>query len=573
MIMNDPALLELFTQLRKSGISLGIAEYHLLLQAIEGGFGTGDREALAQLCRTLWIKSPAEEKIFQNYFDQLIPLQPEPFLVEEETEKNRFLIEGRKKTLEKEPKQASRVPRLIATWLGLIVSVVGIGSAVFLNRDRIVSIFSSNEQSSAGRLAFGGIPFFPLRVKESDKKIQVTIIRVGGRHGSIDATLIIEDDPYIPVTIDDTPKPIHFSGKDVKVQKISIPIVDDEQFTSTRTILIRLTDTNDGDNISSRDELLVVILDDDDPVTFPPYFREILEAGLSVIVLMILVFVVMRMRRLRQVNTLQGGSTVPETSPTLSKTTLSSEVIQTMTDGMAVAKTNGRPRTGIDERFPLAVKSLPVTRRQMKQGWRYLRQMSREGPPSELDLDATIQQVSQQGMLLSPVLISPRLNRIELLLLIDREGSMVPFHHLAQELVETAYRGGRFRRVRVYYFHNCPDEYLHRDPYYLEAELVDECLTKLPKSRTVCIIFSDAGAARGGSSSKRRRMTKFFLRDLGVHVRYTAWLNPVPRQRWANTTAHSIAELVPMFELTRQDFYQAVDVLRGRYSDREKMTR
>jgi uncharacterized protein with von Willebrand factor type A (vWA) domain len=211
------------------------------------------------------------------------------------------------------------------------------------------------------------------------------------------------------------------------------------------------------------------------------------------------------------------------------------------------------------------VNDLPVTLRQMKQGWRYLRQFSREGAPTELDLEATIQQVSQQGILLNPVLVPRRTNRIELLLLIDRDGSMVPFHHLAQELVDTALRGGRFSRVRVYYFHNCPDEYLYRDPYHLEAETVDDCLLNLPQANTVCLIFSDAGAARGGLNSRRRRLTKFFLKELGQHVRNTAWLNPVPRQRWETTTAQEIAELVPMFEVNRQEFYRAIDVLRGRY--------
>ncbi len=126
-------------------------------------------------------------------------------------------------------------------------------------------------------------------------------------------------------------------------------------------------------------------------------------------------------------------------------------------------------------------------------------------------------------------------------------------------------RGGRFSRVRVYYFHNCPDEYLYRDPYHLEAESIDDCLSNLPKAKTVCLIFSDAGAARGGFSSRRRRLTKFFLKELGQYVRYITWLNPVPRDRWKTTTAHDIAALVPMFEVNRQEFYRAIDALRGRH--------
>ena len=244
---------------------------------------------------------------------------------------------------------------------------------------------------------------------------------------------------------------------------------------------------------------------------------------------------------------------------------LSPEVIRTMADEIQVAQAIRQLGNQFSELFPLIVNDLPITHRQMKQGWRYLRQFSREGAPSELDLQATIQQVAQQGILLNPVLLPRRTNKVELLLLIDRDGSMVPFHHLSQELADTAFRGGRFSRVRVYYFHNYPDEYLYRDPFHLDPEPIDDCLLNLAKGRTVCLIFSDAGAARGRFSSRRRRLTKFFLKNLRQYVRYTVWLNPVPRNRWETTTAHDIAALVPMFEVNRQEFYMAIDVLRGHH--------
>ncbi|MBD2775078.1 VWA domain-containing protein [Iningainema sp. BLCCT55] len=269
------------------------------------------------------------------------------------------------------------------------------------------------------------------------------------------------------------------------------------------------------------------------------------------------------MWKIRQTASPRDEEIIPETNINLSKTVLSPEVIRTMADEIEVAK--AIRLLDNQSEFPLIVNDLPVTHRQIKQGWRYLRRFSREGTPIELDLEATIQKVAQQGILLNPVLVPRRTNRIELLLLIDQDGSMVPFHHLSQELADTASRGGRFSRVRVYYFHNCPDEYLYRDRYHLNAVSIDDCLSNLPPSKTVCLIFSDAGAARGGFSSRRRRLTKFFLKELGQYVRYTAWLNPVPRQRWENTTAHDIAALVPMFEVNRQEFYKAINVLRGRH--------
>jgi uncharacterized protein with von Willebrand factor type A (vWA) domain len=80
----------------------------------------------------------------------------------------------------------------------------------------------------------------------------------------------------------------------------------------------------------------------------------------------------------------------------------------------------------------------------------------------------------------------------------------------------------------------------------------------------VVLIFSDAGAARGGLNFKRVSLTIAFLRRLKQHVRYVTWVNPMPKTRWAGTTAGEIARYVPMFEGTRQGLDQSIDVLRGR---------
>ncbi|WP_414579694.1 hypothetical protein [Anabaena sp. CCY 9402-a] len=70
--------------------------------------------------------------------------------------------------------------------------------------------------------------------------------------------------------------------------------------------------------------------------------------------------------------------------------------------------------------------------------------------------------------------------------------------------------------------------------------------------RTAVLIFSDAGAARGGYSEERYELTREFITQLQHHVRYIAWLNPMPRKRWFGTTAGEIAHLVPMFEVSRR---------------------
>jgi uncharacterized protein with von Willebrand factor type A (vWA) domain len=554
--VNDPALLELFTCLRKAGFPLGLAEYHLLLESINAGFGTRDRTALAQLCCALWVKSQREEQIFHDYFDQIIPERLEQDFFESKIEDTSSTTNQQEQPTFKRRKTA-RIPRFLI--LGLATCVVAIASAFFLKK----LIFQPLDESLAGSIAFDGIPFFipQFTAKETEKTANIKIIRSKGSHGAVSATLNLSESDRLEAT----PQVIQFADGEVE-KTIRIPIFNNDKAELDLPVTLSLSDPQGGVELGNQSVAVLTIQDDDGGIWagLKPFFDN-LELLWITTTCMMMILLVWKLWKIRQTASPRDEAIIPETYTNLPKTMLSPEVIRTMADEIQVAKAIRQSDDQLSELFPLIVNDLPVSHRQMKQGWRYLRQFSREGPPIELDMEATIQQVAQHGVLLNPVLVPRRTNRIELLLLIDQDGSMVPFHHLSQELADTALRGGRFSRVRVYYFHNCPDEYLYRDRYHLEAESIDDCLSNLPKARTVCLIFSDAGAARGGFSSRRRRLTKFFLKELRQYVRYTTWLNPVPRDRWETTTAHDIAALVPMFEVNRQEFYKAIDVLRGRH--------
>ncbi|MBW4609634.1 MAG: hypothetical protein KME22_21115 [Hassallia sp. WJT32-NPBG1] len=354
-------LLDLFTRLREAGLPLGIDEYRLILEALQKGFGTTNQEALAELCRTLWVKSKDEEHLFNYHFQQVM--------------------------------------------------------------------------SVSTKSAFA--PTLPEKSDNSDTK---------------------------------TTKPT------------SQP--EPEQVENT-------------------------------PASVP----------------------------------------------------VSSELIE-MEDEMQVAEAVQIATSSYDEiaenRFTETDEYFPVTRRQMKQSWRHLRRFVRQGLPTELDVEATIERIGQQGMLLEPVMVPSRVNRTELQLLIDQKGSMVPFHALSQRLADTALRGGRLGKADIYYFHNCPTKYIYRDATRQKAEALSDFLAKLRPECSAVLIFSDAGAARGGYSLERLELTEKFLYQLKQRVRYIAWVNPMATERWFGTTAGEIARLVPMFELSRQGLDSAIDVLRGR---------
>lgn len=221
-------------------------------------------------------------------------------------------------------------------------------------------------------------------------------------------------------------------------------------------------------------------------------------------------------------------------------------------------------------RYSLLTEYFPVTRRQMKQLWRHLRRPVRQGLPEELDVEATVEKVAQEGVFLKPVLVPRRSNRAELVLLIDQDGSMVPFHSLSRQLVETARRGGRLGQAGVYYFHDYPDRYLYGDPARQEAQSISEVLVAVSEWAVVLIV-SDAGAARGYYDPERVERTWAFVQQLNQFVRRFAWLNPMPNDRWAGTSAGKIARFVPMFEMSRHGLDTSIRALQGRYVYWEKM--
>ena len=140
---------------------------------------------------------------------------------------------------------------------------------------------------------------------------------------------------------------------------------------------------------------------------------------------------------------------------------------------------------------------------------------------------------------------------------------MVPFQAMGRQLIHTASKAGHLSNSSVYYFHNCPDQYLYQDPYHQVAESINEVLSAVNPEYTGILIFSDAGAARGAFNPERLELTEAFLAQLQQKLRYVAWLNPLPRDRWTGTAAE-IAKLVPMFPLSHQGLNQAIDVLRGK---------
>lgn len=207
----------------------------------------------------------------------------------------------------------------------------------------------------------------------------------------------------------------------------------------------------------------------------------------------------------------------------------------------------------------------PVSRRAMAYTWRYLRRPVKDGPCDRLDLAATVERTARLGYFDRPVLGRRITDHGHLVLLVDQGGSMVPFHRLTRDLVQTAADSALVhvgRRVDIAHFHNVPPEQVYFDLHLTRPLALDRLLADCTPESSV-LIASDAGAARGGLDRQRFTSTAKILVKLKQRCGAVAWLNPVPTERWSGSTAALIAAVVPMFPMDEDGFGNAVDVLRG----------
>ena len=210
--------------------------------------------------------------------------------------------------------------------------------------------------------------------------------------------------------------------------------------------------------------------------------------------------------------------------------------------------------------YILKVSDFPFLERQTRHSWLRLRQPLRQGKTQEIDIPATVQKIGRDGICLEPEYKPLRLNQTQLIFLEDREGSMIPFRPIIESLFNTV-EPKHFAAVNRYYFRNCPRDFVYLQPKGTEVLPLERL--PLERQRTVLVIISDAGAARGGYNPQRVKMTEALLEKLKPQVKALFWLNPIPSIRWTETTAEEIRKLKlleqRMFELPQGGIQAAIN--------------
>src|SRR5262249_26473741 len=93
--------------------------------------------------------------------------------------------------------------------------------------------------------------------------------------------------------------------------------------------------------------------------------------------------------------------------------------------------------------------------RQMRVALRRLRQLTRTGLATELDLDETVDETCRNAGEIELVFRPPRKNDVRLLLLMDVGGTMDPYVEPMSQLLTALHEERGLRAFEPYYFHNC----------------------------------------------------------------------------------------------------------------------
>ena len=176
--------------------------------------------------------------------------------------------------------------------------------------------------------------------------------------------------------------------------------------------------------------------------------------------------------------------------------------------------------------------------RNFKMALRRLRRFAREGAELELDLDDTISHTAKNAGFLDLRMVPERHNAVKVLMLLDVGGSMDDHIQRVEELFAAA--RSEFHHLEVFYFHNCPYEYLWKNNNRRHAERFEtwDVLRRYNDDWRL-ILVGDATMSPyeilhpGGSVEHHNKETgAAWLQRLLDHWPKSVWLNPEPEGYW-----------------------------------------
>ena len=212
-----------------------------------------------------------------------------------------------------------------------------------------------------------------------------------------------------------------------------------------------------------------------------------------------------------------------------------------------------------------------IDNRQFQMALRRLRQFSTklDIPKSELDIDETIDKTCNNGGYLQIEMMKPRKNAVNLLLLMDSGGTMIPYTSLMNDLFQSVNKSNHYKDVKVYYFHNCIYSKLYKTPECENGDWIDtEWMFRNVGSDYKVIIVGDAAMApeelysnTGNYRGPNGGLSGFeWLQLMKRHYKKIVWMNPkmAPgRAPWREAET-AVKEIFPMYKLTVKGLNEAM---------------
>ncbi len=196
--------------------------------------------------------------------------------------------------------------------------------------------------------------------------------------------------------------------------------------------------------------------------------------------------------------------------------------------------------------------------------WRRLYKPTKRIDQYQIDINKTVEQVCQDGLLLAPAMSDRSYNTAELLLLIDSSEYMAPWQSTSALLTETASsKLSRLKQAHIYYFNKMPGKSLYQDPELNRPIDIDKVFLKT--RHAVIIVFSEAGAAANKFEPFRQKRLEQLMQHSSLQAgRKIVWLNPMPSYCWCTSfnillNRHSRIKACP---LSANALLQAIQYLR-----------
>ncbi len=212
--------------------------------------------------------------------------------------------------------------------------------------------------------------------------------------------------------------------------------------------------------------------------------------------------------------------------------------------------------------------------RSMRIALRRMRQLTRTGIASELDLDATVDETCKNAGEIDLVFRPPRKNDVRLLLLMDVGGTMDPYYEPVSQLLTALHEERGLRDFEAWYFHNCVYDHVYTSARLTRADArpTADLLRRLDPRWKVAIV-GDASMhptelleAFGGIDPRVTTATPgiVWLERVSAHFDRSVWINPDATESWDGTyTTRLVRRLFPMFHLSVDGISEAVRALVG----------